>query len=278
VAAEPVDGLELMAGFTWTDDVRASGDLNLRPVFWGDESAQQNPPRLPADEGWEDVTYPMRLHAPQMSVLSFGGRYAFLRPGARRTSDRVAGLPGPVQPEGGVERTFDPLRDEVFDVELDVVVSFGKRVDTFRVTSEPIAGQRLVSGVLTLPGPPDIELPHNWRTQVSIALGGDVNVLPEVLALRWGVVYETHGVQSGYERLDFTPWELLGGSVGLTARIQRFELSLGYMYIHYFTINHTNETARLRAAGATGPGMIINAGRFTTHANLLSVGLSYRFR
>lgn len=278
VDAEPVDGLEVMAGFTWTGDVKASGDLNLRPVFWGDIDAQVNRPVAGFDDGWEDVTYPVRLRAPQTSVINFGARYAMARPGARTTTDRVNGVPAPEAGEGGVSRPFDPMRDEVFDLELDVVVTLGGRVDTFSVNSTPVDGQRLVSGVLTLPGPPPIDLPHNWKTQVMVALGGDINVLPEAFALRWGLVYESHGVEAGYERLDFTPWQLFGGSFGLTARIQRFELSLGYMYTHYFTVNNSPTQAQVRAPSAAGPGEIINAGRFTASANLVSLGLSYRFR
>ena len=57
------------------------------------------------------------------------------RGGARRTSDRVNGLPDPEPVDGVVSRSFDPMRDEVFDLELDVVVTFGKRVDTFSVVS-----------------------------------------------------------------------------------------------------------------------------------------------
>lgn len=278
VAAEPVDGLELMAGFTWTADVKASGDLNLRPVFWGNIDDQVTQPRLPNDEGWEDVTYPVNLVAPQTSVVSFGARYAMARAGARTTSDRVAGVAAPTLAEGEVDRPFDPMRDEVFDLELDVVVTLGSRVDTFNVVSSPVEGQRLVSGVLTLPSPPPINLPHNWKTQVMVALGGDVNVLPEVLALRWGLVYESHGVEAGYERLDFTPWQLFGGSFGMTLRVQRFELGLGYMHTHYFTVNNSNSEARVLAPSAAGPGYVINAGRFTASANLVSFGLSYRFK
>jgi hypothetical protein len=146
IDAEPVDGLEVMAGFTWTADVKASGDLNLRPVFWGNIEDQVTQPRLPADEGWEDVTFPVNLTAPQTSVISFGTRYAMARPGARTTSDRVAGVPAPTLAEGEVSRPFDPMRDEVFDLELDVVVTLGSRVDTFNVVASPRRGPALGLG------------------------------------------------------------------------------------------------------------------------------------
>ena len=35
------------------------------------------------------------------------------------------------------------------------------------------------------------DLPHHWDDQVSLRLGGDINVVPETLALRAGVHYET---------------------------------------------------------------------------------------
>lgn len=275
VDAEPVDGLEVMAGFVWTADVKASGDLNLRPIFWGDPSVQAIP--APADGSAADVTFPVRLRAPQTSVVSFGTRYAMARPGARTTSDRVAGVAAPTLAEGEVSRPFDPMRDEVFDLELDIVVTLGSRVDTFNVVASQ-GTERLYSGSLPLNVPPQIDLPHNWKTQVMVALGGDVNVLPEVFALRWGLVYESHGVEAGYERLDFTPWQLFGGSFGMTLRIQRFELSLGYMHTHYFTVNNSIAEAQVLAPSAAGPGRLINAGRFTASANLLSLGLSYRFK
>jgi long-subunit fatty acid transport protein len=170
------------------------------------------------------------------------------------------------------------MRDEVFDIEFDMQVVFGSRVDAFRVRSTPVEGQRLVSGVLTLPAPPEINLPHNWKTQIMVALGGDVNVIPEVFALRWGLAYETDGIESGYERLDFMPWQRMAGSFGMTLRISRFELSLGYMHLHWFTRTNTNEQAQVTSPVAVGVGTIINAGRYTASANLVSLGLSYRFR
>jgi hypothetical protein len=43
-------------------------------------------------------------------------------------------------------------------------------------------------------------------------------------------------------------------------------------------VNNSNAEARVQAPSAAGPGEIINAGRFTASANLLSLGLSYRFQ
>jgi hypothetical protein len=207
----------------------------------------------------------VRLSVPQTSVLSFGARYA---------SARSAAEPD----DGGILRPFDPMRDEVFDLELDLVVTFGGRVDTFRAVAEPVDGQRLVSGVLTVPVLPPISLPHNWKTQVMVALGGDVNVLPEKFALRWGLVYESHGVEAGYERLDFTPWQLFGGAAGFTLRVNRVEVSASYMYMHYFAVSLGSDEALARAPGAALPGEVINAGRFSGAVQMASLGLSYRFR
>ena len=262
VAADPFDGFEVMAGFTWTGDVEASGNLNLRPIFWGDPSNQPIQPRSdPTNPNYDpaDVDYNVNLNAPQTSTLRVGARYAMERD-----------CPGE-------EDDFDPMRDEVFDVELDVVVSFGKRVDEFQTVTGDGDG-RLYSGVAPGIQPPAIALPHNWKTQVMVALGGDINVLPEVLSLRLGLAYETDGIEAGYERLDFMPWKRMAGSFGATLRIQGFELSLAFMHLHWFNRSVSESEALVRVPVAVGIGTVVNAGEYPRQGEYpLPSALSYRF-
>ena len=114
-----------------------------------------------------------------------------------------------------------------------------------------------------------------------VALGGDINVLPEVLSLRLGLAYETERhADAGYERLDFMPMEAHGRLVRCDVpRIEGFELSLAFMHLHWFnrTVCPRAEAQVTRARSPLGVGTVVNAGDFTAKANILSLALAYRF-
>ncbi|MCA9579023.1 MAG: hypothetical protein KC668_26525 [Myxococcales bacterium] len=263
IAAEPVDGLDIMLGYTWIDVVRATGDLRLRSFHYAtEETIQALNPRFGSTR--TDRTLGASLDAPQASTLSFATRWAMRRDGA-------VGV-------GGAGR--DPMTDEVFDLELDVDVSLGNVVDAFQVgphgTGDP--ENRLDTGVagVTIYNAPELELVQNWKTQTSVMLGGDYNVVPGRFALRMGLSYENDGIKPGSERLGFVPWSRMSFGLGATLRVERMELSLAYQHIHWFRRNTTEQEAAIRQATLTG-GNIQNAGSYTASADIVSLSLAYRF-
>lgn len=266
IAAEPIDGLDVTAGYTFIDRVDGSGDLRLRSMYFAtDETrlALAFPNTMPG----LDRTFPVNLDVPLASSVNFAIRWAQLRDrsNSRRRQDR------------------DPMTDEVFDIELDVVVTLANVVDAQRVTprgdpSMVDINNRLDTGLpgVTITSAPELTLIQNWKTQVTLSLGGDYNVIPGKFAVRAGLTYESSAVPRGYERLSFMPWDRIGFAFGATFRINSFDLSLAFMHLHWFTRENSEASARTTQTTLTG-GNIISAGRYTVSANSLSIGAGVHF-
>jgi hypothetical protein len=273
--SQPIEAvpLELGASFTWTGTVRTndatlhldSVHTRLEPAFFEDLVD------LDAIEASARIDG-VRVRVPQTSQLAFGVRYA--QP-----------LASPADDIG------DRLSTERFDVELGVVLTFGRRVDRFTVDLPSGAQLVVPSPDPLLAGDTVVELPerfeveHRWRTQVALRLGGDYNVLPGVLAVRGGVSYESHGVQRGYPQLDFQPFTRVGLHVGGTWRLAgRVDLSVAYAHLFQPDVNVSVQDAALRrgVGGDADPqnpehAAIVNAGRFSSRYNVLVLEAAARF-
>lgn len=155
-----------------------------------------------------------------------------------------------------------------------------------------------------IPVPTPLPIPHGWRDNVVLRLGGDVNVIPGVLAFRGGISYDQPIDQTfvRYVTNDFIQGWRVGLHIGGTVRIDnRVDISVGYA--HYFaeTIDNTADPSfRLIAAtgvqgvcsGTTGAygasvvstgcypngfGNAVNGARYTQEFNIVSLSGTYHF-
>jgi hypothetical protein len=297
--AVPHDNLDVSLTFSWTDDVKASGDLTLTSGYYRTERLERLNIRSAS------------LTVPQPWQMALGVRYADRIVPRADDPDQVSQLS---------RRVEDPMANERFDIELGVVYERNSRVDEYNVAMgncvAPTATSRgtytstdLGGGVTTdncgaggtyvieadnnfsATLPPTLVIPHNWKDSLSIRLGGDYNIMPGLAALRLGVSFETKGIEDGFEQLDFLPFMRLGVHAGLTMRLGMFDVSLAYAYIHQFDTTVSLDDAGLKQinaderlaelAGETpafGPGTVINGGRFSSRFNVVSLGLTYHFR
>ncbi len=296
--AVPHDNLDVSFTFSWTDDVKASGDVTLTSGYYRAERLE----RLRINRA--------SLTVPQPWQMALGVRYA----------DRI--VPRPEDP-GEVSqlsrRVEDPMANERFDVELNVVYERNSRFDEYGVNMGSCAPGRFVTEDLggattgntcgptnaagispyiieadaflpaTLPG--TLVIPHNWRDSLSIRVGGDYNVMPGLASVRLGLSFETKGIEDGFEQLDFLPFMRIGAHVGLTMRLGMFDVSLAYARIQQFDTTVSLDDAGLKQINADerlaelegrspnlGQGTIVNGGRFSSHFDVLSLGLTYHFR
>jgi long-subunit fatty acid transport protein len=260
--------LELGLSYLWTGNVRTN-----------DASLQVDTVRTDIEPAWigaivgdiegsgriDDV----RLRVPQTSQLAFGLRYA----------EKLATPVGELQ---------DRLSTERFDVELNVVLTFGRRVRQYNV--ELPEGSALVVpvpivGDTEVPLPEEINLDQRWRTQVALRLGGDYAIIPGTFAVRGGLSYVSNGVQGGYQQLNFQPFRQVGLHMGGTYRVAGFlDLSVAYAHIFQPDVNVSPQQANLRrtVGGDADPenpqdAEIVNAGRFTGRHHVLIVEAGARF-
>lgn len=256
VWAQPVKDLPLELGlsFQWTGDVKTDeATLDL-------ESFNSEPIDADAEATIEGVGF----EVPQTSRLALGARYAMP-------------LDKPVDDVG------DRLSSEVFDVEANLVLTFGKRVDSVFVD---IPDDATLTAEVPVPGvddvivdlPDEIAIEHRWKTQVALRLGADYNPLPGLLGLRAGLSFESDGVQKGYEQLDFTPFRRVGLHLGATVRIASM-VDLSVAYAHIFQPDNelgVQDAQFRRTVGGNEPPLesdatVVNAGTITSDYDVLIV-------
>ncbi len=262
VGATPVPGLDVGATFTWSGDVDAEGELDL-----------DLPPNALTDAIATPPIDGVRLDSPQNWNIAFGVRYA-------------SKLASPVG------RVGDRLATEQWDVEVDYVFYGNERVDDFVVDIPDDA--ELSGGGLTLDLPDSLSLPHRWKNQHAVRIGGDYSAIPGVLGVRAGFSYESNGVQHGYQQLDFQPFRRFGLHVGGTVRIaDRFDISLAYAHLFQqdqdilgsYCLNTPDlvnqPVCQQRPTSADPPSAadvsVANAGIIRTSMNILSLELTYTF-
>ena len=272
----PHDNIDITLGALISDNVRGTGTLGLDYGRYGngmDGSTQSSPNTI------EDV----RLDAPQPWQFHAGIRYA----------DRITSRPRDV---GAVERLSnrveDPMSNERWDVELDFVYEVNSRVDELVVTppaDATIMATDVIGGMPftnTLPLPDRIGLPHNWKDQWSLRLGGDYNIIPGMAAVRLGFSYESDGVDPRYQSLDFFPTERIGVHAGLTVRLGRIDISLAYAHLFQSDIEVApndgaaggpENEAMLPQVSADGMGVIVNAGTYSSNFDVLALSANYHF-
>jgi hypothetical protein len=259
IASTPVRGLDVSFTYSWTGDVNTdSADLDVAATLAGAQVTQS--------------VHGVGLNAPQTWNTALAIRYA----------QALAG--GPVDDIG------DRLSKEQWDIELDFLVWGNKRVDQYFVDLPDDA--TILNGLAQLPD--SLPIVHNWRNQYIVRLGGDYNVMPGHLAVRGGFSYESDGVKDGFEQLDFTPFQRFGIHAGITGRVGRLDLSIGYTHLFMQSIDNVGsacvgdpatfpDDARclLRPLGSQEPASsdpaISNAGRITTSYNILALEAAYTF-
>lgn len=269
VSAAP--GLDVAAAFRWSDDIDAKADVDLLLGEFGTGDVGST---IPTENRFEnaDVVFPLPWQ------LSVGIRYGAKRDGA------------PPRPEAN-GRPRDPLAEEVWDIELDVIYEFNSRVDdlalrpqddatltTTFVAPPPAPGAPSETITNTVDSGVDLSIPHRWRDQIGVRLGGDYNIIENLLALRSGISFESNGVRDAFVQTDFIPAQRVGLHAGVTVRAGSFDLSAGYAHLFQKTVNASEDEARLTPVEPTGDqDTIINAGRYTASWDIVSVGASFKF-
>jgi long-subunit fatty acid transport protein len=201
-------------------------------------------------------------------------------------------LPLPLTARAAVRYIHLAGPEELFDIELDVSYESWSRVERFTLETNGLQanllGQRL---------PIDrIEVTKQWRDTLSVQLGGDYNMLPDLLTLRGGVFYETAVSENRYANVDFVGGQQFGGALGTSVFIDNVELALAYEYRHQprVWVNEGNagvyqeapaslceapytdpDNCDPRYAGLPSPP--VNAGSYRAHSHGASVDVLYRF-
>ena len=131
-----------------------------------------------------------------------------------------------------------------------------------------------------------ITVPKQWNDVLSVKLGGDFNLVPERWTLRAGVYYETAAAPSAYANVDFPAGAQIGGALGASLLLHRWEVALTYQlrYQPSFTVAEADARVYQQTPGgsctapSTDPNVCnVNAGTYAAASHLVSLAVLYRY-
>jgi long-chain fatty acid transport protein len=267
--------IQLGALFRYVSSFDADGDLEVAAVDI-DRTDPANPHEL--DLGKDTVSAALSVN--QASSLRLAARFLLPRgPGPlERVTDEV-----------GEPRAWDPLVDEVFDVELDYVFESNSGIGEFTIESHDRIELADENGDVFLASDPvgKYGLPHRYKDTHSFRLGGDWNILKGRLAARLGAGYETATSPEAYTLLDFPAFARMSLHVGATVRLGPVDVSLGYAHIFQGDRDVTNGGARAAGPGglcdpstldeAGAAACVVNNGHYEASYDTVSIGAQGRF-
>jgi len=178
----------------------------------------------------------------------------------------------------GVEvRPIDGLR-----VEAAWVHEFWSEHDTISAVPEGIT----IDGVTGLPpklAVPPISIPRDFQDSDSFRVGGEYHFVAGGYGLdaRAGVAYETSAVPPAYlslSSLDFSKWILsMGGSL-YVGKHWRFDAVLAHVFAQNVYVSPDQaQIPRINPLPGSAPLEAVNGGQYNATANIIGVGLNYRF-
>src|SRR6185295_9277912 len=139
-------------------------------------------------------------------------------------------------------RTRDPLSEELFDVELNFTWANNSAIDQLYLSFQPGLSVNLGSNV-TAPLPTNANIPHYFKDVIGVRLGGDLNLLPNRLALRAGGFFETKGQNDEFLGLDFDNAEKGGVGGGVTVRLGPVDVSASFQHTFYGVLDNKGKGA-----------------------------------
>ena len=293
--------VDLAGWYQWTDAIRATGDLGTASSYYTAANARGDASRV----GYADT------------IFSDCGTGRLQDAGKCGDGDNAKlTLPLPMeaklglrlhQPREGAPRSAvrDPLATERWDAEVDLTWANNSAIDAIEVRfpgDASGAGRLPVSGI-NAEIPPNADQVRRYRDVLGIRAGGDLVVVPDVLAVRGGAFYETSANREPYQHIELPATARFGVALGLTTRIRLGERALELMggYGHTFFADAVREDANASGIGATAGTSCagtavpasrttcsdgserfrtrwpVNLGTIKNALNVIHVGVAYRF-
>jgi long-subunit fatty acid transport protein len=306
VLYSPTDDFDVAGWFKWSDSIKASGDITTSYPYSSLAPGSKTTPVMTdssqANCGISGATGTaatlcgngnnLHITVAEPMEAKVGFRYH-----KRRTDVPYD------------EHVRDPMAQDLFDAEVDLTWANNSSFQNLLVSlpGSQVTGQGLIPiNGLNAGGtaaPANDNVPHGFKDVYGVRLGGDVNVLPDQLAVRGGGFIQSNGQNPQYQDVDFAGAMNGGVTVGATYRIHlskeksnAIEVSLGYEHVFYALETNTGPNGLSGVAGASCPtgqtssGLTcsggnqtfrspwpINLGIISNQINVLNVGLGYKF-
>lgn len=283
----PTSNFDVAAWFTWKDAIRSKADLYAESNYWKQGGGKdEDPCRMTDSDPTNDLGAGCNItDAPGSGDLVFrvpmeakiGMRYHHPR---SLQSGTLVKRPGWADKTGMIVR--DSMSEDLFDIELDFTWAHNSVLQDLELRFPSGANAIPIKGT---PGtaPVDSNVKHAWKDVVGVRLGGDVNVLPNLLAVRAGAFYESKGQDDEYLNIDFHLGSRVGLSAGATVRVWRLDISAAFQHTFFEALDNGGTGALLAISGDQGTvpanrsRQAINGGKLTTSLNEIALGATLRY-
>lgn len=275
----PSKNLDLSAWFRWQDAFKTeAADVTLEANYWtaSGVKAEKNDVTEHLGKGTLKLNLPMEA--------KLGLRFHVDRKDVAARPSWVTNHPGRL--------TRDPLSQELFDVELNFTWANNSAIDQLYLSFQPGLNVNLGSNV-SAPLPTNANIPHYFKDVIGVRLGGDLNVIPNRLALRAGGFFETKGQNDEFLGLDFDNAEKGGVGGGATVRLGPVDISASFQHTFYGVLDNKGKGAVHALSGDEascavlqneGPNptcnrseQAINGGKLAQSLNEIGVGATMRW-
>ncbi len=207
-------------------------------------------------------------------------------------NDVTFSLTLPIKFRAGARYVYKQNDKELFDVELNLGYEAWSMMDKFVMDAGGIKTEVLNQSFYIN----KIVIKKGLKDTFSLRLGGDYNVIPDMLAVRGGFFYETKGQDEPYAYVDFYSFHRVGPSLGASLKMWGFDLSLAYAYVFQIPIIVREEESKTyqQVPGSKcvapytdpmncnsryygQPSAVANAGVYIANYHFFSAGLTYTF-
>lgn len=234
---KPTRKLRIAGVFNWSDGLDGHGSMTFTTNYYhqgatGSESLplQNDPIKL------------SRVRVAQPWTATLAARY--------------------VQPRAADSNGTDPMKDELWDIEVDAsyvankATSDSNRVDVAgdfalefrRADGTPQSPLQVKKSELD-----EINLERHIMDLWALRLGGSVNILPNRLSVSAGGFFQTRSVEPSYASIDAFGFRRLGLGLGVTVRAGKFDLTAAYSHIFQETITVAPPAYAPRSEGNDAP-------------------------
>lgn len=219
--ATPHRMLSIGANFRYNATVNASGTANNRyqPYSPSPVESSFSVDRLIANLPWQ---------------LRAGVRFALPRAGR------------PTQNDGSGQ--YDPMTDDVFDVEADFVYEATSMLSSTSLRNTGSILTDRASG-MAVAAPRAIDIRSALSDVMGVRVGGDYNAIPGRLAVRAGFSYESAGASPDLAQIHLPSYAGVSLHGGLTVRWRWLDVTAGYAHFFYFDNNATTGTRSVTTPG-----------------------------
>lgn len=269
--------LDVAVWYRWLDKIRAQGTIDawgrmynanqsLNPHVTGEcvpDLADGTETNCVGHDGARvTITVPMELRV--------GFRYHVPRPAPVGLERERLGTPA--------HPTRDPLRDDLFDAELDLSWSNNSAADQIEV--------RFPAQTIRIPTyadyvPANADRPTGWKDSFGARLGGQWNALRGMLGFRLGTWVETKAIDDAYLTATGVPGLRGGFGGGVVWRVQGVDVEAGYQHLWNGGLDNGGHGQLKGILGNGSPDNrtyhAVNDGHITQKADVISLGLVARF-